>query len=327
VLAFILTRLANALLVMLAVAFVAFSLFNFVGDPVTNMLGENAPPDRKADLRQSLGLDAPMPIQFLRFLQHAVRGDFGMSFRNLQPVSAVLIARLPATLELSLMAVLLALGLGIPAGVYTGLHRNAWSSQAIQAASLVGVSIPSFLTGILLILLFSVKLPWLPSYGRGDVIRLGWWTSGLFTTAGLKSLILPSITLALFQTTLIMRLVRSEMLEVLRTDYIKFARARGLSKRAIHFGHALKNTLIPVITITGLQLGSIIAFAIITETVFQWPGMGSLVIQAITFGDIPVLSAYLVLVSALFVAINLIVDLLYYVVDPRLRVGRVAGGA
>jgi peptide/nickel transport system permease protein len=224
------------------------------------------------------------------------------------------------------MAVLLALGLGIPAGVYTGLHRNAWSSQAIQAATLVGVSIPSFLTGILLILFFSVQLNWLPSYGRGDVIRLGWWTTGLFTVSGLKSLVLPSITLALFQTTLIMRLVRSEMLEVLRTDYIKFARARGLSKRAVHFGHALKNTLIPVITITGLQLGSIIAFAIITETVFQWPGMGSLVIQAITFGDIPVLSAYLVLVSALFVTINLIVDLLYYFVDPRLRVGHAAGG-
>ncbi|MBS1116565.1 MAG: binding-protein-dependent permease [candidate division NC10 bacterium] len=326
-LAFVLTRLANAFLVMLAVALVAFSLFNFVGDPVTNMLGENAPPDRKAELRQALGLDAPMPIQFLRFLQHAVRGDFGMSFRNLQPVSSVLIARLPATLELSLMAVLIALGLGIPAGVYTGLRRNAWSSQAIQAASLVGVSIPSFLTGILLILVFSVTLPWLPSYGRGDVIRFGWWTSGLFTTTGLKSLVLPSITLALFQTTLIMRLVRSEMLEVLRTDYIKFARARGLNARTIHFGHALKNTLIPVITITGLQLGSIIAFAIITETVFQWPGMGSLVIQAITFGDMPVLSAYLVLVSALFVAINLIVDLLYYVVDPRLRVGHSVGGA
>ena len=326
-LAFILTRLANAFLVMLAVALVAFSLFNFVGDPVTNMLGENAPPDRKTELRQALGLDAPMPIQFLRFLQHAVRGDFGMSFRNLQPVSSVLIARLPATLELSLMAVLIALGLGIPAGVYTGLRRNAWSSQAIQAASLVGVSIPSFLTGILLILVFSVTLPWLPSYGRGDVIRFGWWTSGLFTTTGLKSLVLPSITLALFQTTLIMRLVRSEMLEVLRTDYIKFARARGLNARTIHFGHALKNTLIPVITITGLQLGSIIAFAIITETVFQWPGMGSLVIQAITFGDMPVLSAYLVLVSALFVAINLIVDLLYYVVDPRLRVAHSVGGA
>jgi peptide/nickel transport system permease protein len=321
---FVLHRIANALLVMLAVAFVAFLLFNFVGDPVTNMLGENAPPDRKEALRLALGLDAPMPMQFARFLQHAARGDFGMSYRNLQPVSSVLVSRLPATLELSIAAVLLALGIGIPAGVYTGLHRSAWTSQLVQALSLVGVSIPSFLTGILLILIFSVKLGWLPSFGRGDTVALGWWTTGLLTWSGVKSLILPSITLALFQTTLIMRLVRSEMLEVLRTDYIRFARARGLTRRAIHFGHALKNTLIPVITITGLQLGSIIAFSIITETVFQWPGMGSLVIQAITFGDIPVLSAYLVLVAGLFVGINLVVDLLYYLVDPRLRVGRPA---
>jgi peptide/nickel transport system permease protein len=321
-LAFVLHRIANALLVMLVVAFVAFALFNFVGDPVTNMLGENAPPDRKEALRLALGLDTPMPVQFFRFLQNAVRGDFGMSYRNLQPVSSVLVSRLPATLELSISAVLLALGIGIPAGVYTGLRRSAWTSQLVQALSLVGVSIPSFLTGIILILVFSVRLNWLPSFGRGDTVALGWWTTGLLTWSGLKSLILPSITLALFQTTLIMRLVRSEMLEVLRTDYIKFARARGLTRRAIHFGHALKNTLIPVITITGLQLGSIIAFSIITETVFQWPGMGSLVIQAITFGDIPVLSAYLVLVAGLFVGINLIVDLLYYLVDPRLRVGQ-----
>jgi peptide/nickel transport system permease protein len=200
-------------------------------------------------------------------------------------------------------------------------------SRLFLAVSLVGVSLPTFLIGILLILVFAVLLGWLPSFGRGTVVALGWWTTGLLTVSGLKALILPAITLALFQMTLIMRLVRAEMLEVLRTDYIKFARARGLPNRIVHFGHALKNTLVPVITITGLQLGSIIAFAIITETVFQWPGMGLLIVQAIGFADIPVMSAYLVLIAFFFVLINLIVDLLYYAVDPRLRLDRAAAGA
>jgi peptide/nickel transport system permease protein len=192
----------------------------------------------------------------------------------------------------------------------------------LLAATLVGVSLPTFLIGILLILFFAVMLGWLPSFGRGETVALGWWTTGLLTKGGLKALILPAITLSLFQMTLIMRLVRAEMLEVLRTDYIKFARARGLSDRAIHFGHALKNTLVPVITITGLQLGAIIAFAIITETVFQWPGMGLLFIQAVNFADIPVMAAYLCFIALVFVLLNLIVDLLYYAVDPRLRIER-----
>ena len=322
-LAFIATRLANAVLIMIVVAFVAFSLLNFVGDPVSNMLGDQAPQQQKAELRAVLGLDQPIYIQFGRFIWRATHGDFGMSYRNLEPVSGVLLSRLPATLELSACAVLLALLIGIPAGVYTGLHRNSWLSQIIQTTSLIGVSLPSFLTGIVLILVFSVELKWLGSYGRGETVAIGWWTTGLLTRSGLAALILPSITLSLFQTTLIMRLIRAEMLEVLRTDYIKFARARGLTRRTINFGHALKNTLVPVITIIGLQFGSIIAFAIITETVFQWPGMGSLTIQAITFGDMPVLSAYLVLVSLMFVMINLVVDILYYFVDPRIRAERV----
>ena len=217
---------------------------------------------------------------------------------------------------------LLALILGIPAGVYTALRRKSWLSQVLLTVSLVGVSLPTFLIGILLILIFAVILGWLPSFGRGETVAFGWWTTGLLTKGGLKALILPSITLSLFQMTLIMRLVRAEMLEVLRTDYIKFARARGLTDRAVHFGHALKNTLVPVITITGLQLGSIIAFAIITETVFQWPGMGLLFIQAVSFADVPVMAAYLCFIALVFVAINLAVDLLYYAVDPRLRIER-----
>ncbi|MFN9805748.1 MAG: ABC transporter permease [Betaproteobacteria bacterium] len=321
-LAFVIRRLLQAILVMLAVAFVAFLLFQYVGDPVTQMLGQDATPEDRARLRADLGLDQPFFIQFANFVGNAVQGDFGISLRQGRAVSTLLEERGPATLERSLVAGLLAIGIGIPMGVYTALKRHSWFSQFLLAVSLLGVSLPTFLIGILLILVFAVMLGWLPSYGRGDTIALGWWTTGMLTATGWKHLILPAITLSLFQHTLIMRLVRSEMLEVLRTDYIKFARARGLTDRAVHFGHALKNTLVPVITITGLQLGGIIAFAIVTETVFQWPGMGLLFIQSVQFADIPVMAAYLCLIALVFVIINLIVDLLYFAVDPRLRIDR-----
>jgi peptide/nickel transport system permease protein len=324
VLAFVLRRLAQALLVMLAVGLIAFALFRFVGDPVVFMLGQDATPEDRAQMTRDLGLDRPFYVQYANFVARATRGEFGLSLRQLRPVSTLIVERLPATLELSLVAALLALAVGIPMGVYTALKRGSFLSQCLLAVSLAGVSLPTFLIGILLILVFAVDLGWLPSFGRGETVAIGWWTTGLFTVSGLKALILPSITLGLFQMTLIMRLVRSEMLEVLRTDYIKFARARGLSERAVHFRHALKNTLVPVITITGLQLGSIIAFAIITETVFQWPGMGLLFIQSVTFADVPVMAAYLCLIALFFVVINLVVDLLYYAVDPRLRLDRVA---
>ena len=310
---------------MLSVAFIAFMLFQYVGDPVTNLLGQDATPQQRAQLRADLGLDQPFPIQFARFVGNAVQGEFGLSLRQGRKVSALIVERLPATLELSVAAALIALGVGIPMGVYAALRRGTFSSQALMTLSLLGVSLPTFLIGILLILLFAVILKWLPSFGRGDVVTLGAWTSGILTVDGLRHLILPSITLALFQLALIMRLVRSEMLEVLRSDYIRFARARGLPDRLVYFGHALKNTLVPVMTITGLQLGSLIAFAIITEQVFQWPGMGLLFIQAVTFADIPVMAAYLCLISLIFVIINLIVDLLYFAVDPRLRIERPAG--
>jgi peptide/nickel transport system permease protein len=321
-LAFILRRIAQAVLVMLAVGLIAFSLFRFVGDPVIFMLGQDATPEDRARVTKQLGLDQPFYIQYLSFLRRAVQGDFGLSMRQVQPVSRLLVERLPATLELSICAALLALVSGIVMGVYTALRRGTWLSQVLLTLSLIGVTLPTFLVGILLILIFAVLLGWLPAFGRGDTVDLGWWSTGLLTASGLRSLILPAITLGLFQIALIQRLVRSEMLEVLRTDYIKFARARGLSDRAVHFGHALKNTLVPVITITGLQLGAIIAFAIITETVFQWPGMGLLFIQAVTFADVPVMAAYLCLIALFFVIINLVVDLLYYAVDPRLRIDR-----
>jgi peptide/nickel transport system permease protein len=318
--AFVVRRIAQAVIVMLTVGLIAFSLFNYVGDPINNLVGQDTSLEDRSALRERLGLNDPFFVQFGRFALNAAQGDFGISYQQRRPVSKLIAERLPATLELSIIAAILALSIGVPMGVYTGLRRDGFLSHLFLAISLVGISIPTFLIGILLILLFGVVLQWLPTFGRGDVVQLGWWSTGLLTTSGVKALIMPSFTLALFQTTLIMRLVRSEMLEVLRTDYIKFARARGLANRAINFGHALKNTLVPVITITGLQLGSIIAFAIITESVFQWPGMGLLFIQAINEVDIPVMAAYLCMIALFFVVINLIVDLLYYAVDPRLRI-------
>jgi len=323
--AFILRRMAQALLVMTSVALIAFMLFQYVGDPVVFLLGQDATPEQVREMRSELGLDRPFFVQFVHFLANAAQGEFGISLRQGTQVSQLIAERFPATLELALVAALLALLVGIPMGVYAALKRGTFLSQVFMTISLLGVSLPTFLIGILLILVFAVTLGWFPSFGRGEVVSLGGWTTGLLTAKGWHHITLPAVTLAIFQLTLIMRLVRAEMLEVLRTDYIKFARARGLSNRAVHFGHALKNTLVPVMTITGLQLGGLIAFAIITETVFQWPGMGLLFIQAVTFADIPVMAAYLCLIALIFVVINLIVDLLYFAVDPRLRVGKAGG--
>ena len=321
-LAFAIRRLIQAVGVMLVVALISFLLFRFVGDPVNQLVGVDTTPEQRAQLRQDLGLNDPVYVQFARFVGNAARFDFGISYQIKQPVADLIASRLPATLELSLVSAIFALLVGLPMGVYTGLYPDTLLSRLFLGISLAGISLPTFLIGILLIFIFSVNLGWLPSFGRGDVITVGgFWTTGLLTRSGLTSLILPAITLGLFQMTLIMRLVRGEMLEVLRTDYIKFARARGLSRRAINFGHALKNTLVPVITITGLQIGSIIAFSIITETVFQWPGMGLLFLQAVQNVDIPIMAAYLLLIAFLFTLINFIVDLLYVAVDPRIRIG------
>jgi peptide/nickel transport system permease protein len=321
-LVFILRRLLQSALVMLAVAFIAFALFNYVGDPVSGMVGQDTSLEDRRKLRHDLGLDDPFPVQFARFVGNAIQGEFGVSYQQAIPVDKLILEKMPATLELSLAAALFALAIGVPMGVYTALHQDGPLVRLFMTVSLVGISLPTFVIGILLILVFSVNLGWLPSFGRGEVVRIGWWSTGFLTASGLKSLIMPAITLGLFQMTLIMRLVRSEMLEVLRTDYIRFARARGLPNRTVHFGHALKNTLVSVITIAGLQLGTIIAFALITETVFQWPGMGLMFIQAITFADIPVMAAYLLVVAFFFLAINLCVDILYQIIDPRLRMDR-----
>jgi peptide/nickel transport system permease protein len=319
-LAFAIRRLLEALVVLLAVALIAFTLFRYVGDPVNQMVGQDATVEDRETIRQELGLNDPVLMQFARFVGNAARFDFGISYQVKQPVVRLIAERLPATLELALAAALFAVLLGIPMGVYTGIHRDSWLSKVFLTVSLIGISMPTFLIGILLIYVFSVWLNVLPSFGRGEVVDLGIWRTGLLTVSGLKAIILPAITLGLFQMTLVTRLVRAEMLEVLRTDYIKFARARGLPERAINFGHALRNTLVPVVTVIGLQLGSIVAFAIITETVFQWPGMGLMFIQAVQNADIPVMAAYLLLVALLFVLINFIVDMIYVRIDPRIRV-------
>ncbi|NNM74372.1 ABC transporter permease [Enterovirga aerilata] len=318
--AFLVRRVLQAVGVFLAVGVIAFTMFRFVGDPVNQIVSIDTPYEERVKIRASLGLDDPIPVQILRYLGRAATGDFGISYQFRQPVSALFAERLPATLELAFCATIFALGLGVVLGVVSALKRGTALAAALETVSLVGISLPTFLIGILLIYVFSEGLRWLPSFGRGDVVNVGGWTTGFLTTSGLLALVLPSITLGLFQMTLVMRLVRAEMLEVLRTDYIRFARARGLKTRSIHFGHALKNTLIPVITIAGLQLGSVIAFAIITETVFQWPGMGFLFLQAVQNVDIPIMAAYLLLVAFIFVTINLVVDLLYTVVDPRITI-------
>ena len=323
-LGYIVGRLAQALAVMLAVALVAFLLFNYVGDPINNMVGQDATTTDRAELREQLGLNDPAPVQFVRFLANAAEGNFGLSYRLKRPVSVLIQERVPATLELVFLSALVALVVGMPLGVYTALRRDSWLSRVILTSSLVGVSLPTFVIGIGLIYLFSVQFDWLPSFGRGQVTHIGWWSTGFLTKSGWAAIIMPAITLSLYQLTLVLRLVRTEMMEVLRTDYIKFARARGLSNRIVHFHHALKNTMMPVITIIGLQVGGLIAFSIVTETVFQWPGLGALFVNAVQFVDVPVMSAYLLFVAFVFVLTSLLVDLVYVALDPRLRSGNPA---
>ena len=319
-------RLLQAASVMIIVASLSFMIFQFIGDPVIGMLREGATVKERNELRERLDLDKPVLVQFKRFLENTLGGNFGISYRNQRPVIELMAERLPATIELAIVSTLLALLLGIPLGVFSALKPDGFFSRIVQTTSLVGISVPTFVTGIMLILVFSVWLNWLPSFGRGDTIDLGWWSTGFLTISGMKALVLPSITLALYQLTLIMRLVRSEMLDVLSTEYIRYARARGLPRHWINFHLALKNTLMPVITITGMQIGSIIAFAVVTETVFQWPGMGLLFIQAVGFVDVPVLAAYLMFIGLVFVTINTIVDIIYSLVDPRLRDSGSTGG-
>ncbi|GAA5541771.1 MULTISPECIES: ABC transporter permease [Brucella/Ochrobactrum group] len=321
-LVFIIKRLANAIMVMLAVALLAFLIFRLAGDPVEMMANEQMTQADRDNLRERLGLNDGLMTQYTRFVVNAAQGNFGISYRNGQDVLGLIAERFPATLELVLVATLISLLLGLPLGVLTAIKRGKWYTEGLQFLSIVGVSLPSFVVGILLILVFSVTLGWFPAFGRGDVVQLGWWSTGLLTHSGRIAILLPAIALSLYQVTLVMRLVRAEMLEVLRSDYVKFARARGIPRWRIYFRHALRNCLMPVVTMTAMNVGSLIAFALITETVFQWPGMGMLFIQAVTFLDIPVMAAYLCIISFIFVVLNTFVDIAYAVIDPRLRTAR-----
>ena len=318
-LAYSIRSLVLGLLVLITVAFIAVSMFRFVGDPVANMVGQEATLQDREELAERLGLNDPWPVQFGRFIGNAAQGEFGVSYRQGRKVSDLIQERLPATVELAILSAIFSTFFGVIFGIYAAINRSGVMSNVIMTLSLIGVSLPTFLIGIGLIYIFAVELRLLPSFGRGDVVKIGWWSTGLLTESGLKSLVMPVLTLGFFQLTLIMRLVRSEMLEAMRTDYVRFARARGISERSIQLRHALRNTLIPVVTIAGLQLGSVIAFAIVTETVFQWPGLGSLFVNAVQFADVPVMAAYLMFVATVFVLVSLIVDLLYFVIDPRLR--------
>lgn len=315
----VLRRLGSVLMVMLVVAGLSFVIFNFLGDPVNNILGVNATLNEREELRRTLGLDQPTWVQFWRFLERAVVGDFGISYRNRLPVLELILSRLPATVELVLCATVLALGLGIPMGVYCALRPRGVLSRVLQIVALVGISVPQFLIGMLLILIFAVELRWLSAFGRGEVVQIGWWSTGLLTESGRQALVMPVITLAVFQISMIMRLVQGEMQEVMRADFIKFARARGLTDRSVHLRHALRNSLLPVVTVVGMQIGSLIAFAIVCEAVFQWPGVGLLILQAIEYADFPVMAAYLAFVGFGFALINLTVDIIYLFIDPRMR--------
>ena len=317
---FILKRLVQSVFVMLAVAFLAFSLFRFVGDPITQMTGVETSVEDQERLREELGLNDPFVAQFARFTGDMLQGDFGFSYRTRQPVAEMIADRIPATLELGIVALLISLIVGIPAGVYTALKPRGAITQTLLMTTLIGVSVPTFVIGIMLIFLFGVQLGWLPTFGRGGTVDLGGWQTSFLTIDGWRALILPAITLGVYQLTLTMRLVRAEMMEVMRSDYIRFATARGVPMRRLYYKHALANTMVPVITIIGLQFGGVIAFSIVTESVFQWPGMGLLFLESIRFVDIPVMGVYLVVIAFFFVIVNMIVDLLYIAIDPRLRV-------
>ncbi|QDY70508.1 ABC transporter permease [Qingshengfaniella alkalisoli] len=316
---FLIQRFFQATVLMLAVALIAFTMFQFTGDPIDNMVTENATQAERDALREELGLNDSVIVQYARFVGNAIRGEFGISYYNQSDVFDLIIERLPATLELVLVAVAISLVVGIPIGVWISFSNNRFLTGFVQVLSLVGISLPSFLVGIFLIVVFAVWLGWLPSSGRGEIVEFGPWSTGLLTGSGWASILLPALSLSFFLITMIMRLIKSEMQETLQTEYIKFARARGISEHSLRYHHALRNSILPVITVVGLQIGNLIAFAVITETIFQWPGMGLLFIQAVNFVDIPVISAYLVFVALIFIVVNTSVDIIYRLVDPRMR--------
>ena len=318
--AFITRRIIQAVLVMLVISLVGFSIKNKIGDPVRDMVGERVTPAEREQIRERLGLNDPFLVQYVRFVKDALHGDLGLSFFHKKPALAVIVSKAPATIELVIGAALIIILISFPVGVFTAIYPRHWFSRFTMSFSTLGVSIPVFLTAIMLIFLFSVELNWLPSYGRGQTVNIGGWESGFFTVDGLLHLILPSFSLASIMLPLFIRLIRSEMMEVLETEYIKFAWAKGLRKQRIWLVHAFKNTLLPVITVYGVQIGIMFAFTILTETVFQWQGMGFMFLEAVERSDTSLLVAYLVVVGVLFVVINTVVDIIYGFVNPTISI-------
>jgi peptide/nickel transport system permease protein len=318
-LTFLFKRLAQAIVVMFVISLVAFAIQNNLGDPLREMVGQGVSEAQRELLRNQLGLNDPFMIKYSRFLVHAMHGDWGTSFIFKKPALDIIMSKLVATLELVFAATFWIIVLSIPLGVYCAIRPRGLGSKLIMGISTIGISVPVFLTAILLMYVFSIELGWLPSYGRGETVNVFGWQSGLFTIDGLKHLLLPSIALSSIMLPLFIRLVRAEMLEALSAEYVKFAWAKGLDKNKVWFRHALKNTMLPLITVGGVQIGSMVAYTILTETVFQWPGTGFLFLEAITRVDTPLITAYVIFVGLVFVVTNTLVDLLYGVINPTVR--------
>lgn len=315
----------QGLIVMFVISIISFSIQDNLGDPLRELVGQSVSEAEREKLRDEMGLNDPFLTQYTRFMGNALQGDLGDSYFFKAPALDVILAKMPATLELVFAASLIIILVSIPAGVYCAIRPNSWFTRLILGFSILGISVPVFLTAIFSIYLFSIELGWLPSYGRGELVPvIGGWESGLFTRDGLLHLILPAISLASIMLPLFIRLIRSEMSEVLHTEYVKFAKAKGLKKARIYFLHALKNTMLPVITVGGVQIGTMVAYTILTETVFQWPGMGFLFLEAVNRVDTPLIVAYLIVVGAIFVVVNTLVDLLYGLINPTVRLARSA---
>ena len=319
--AFIVRRIIQSIIVMLVISLVGFSIQFSIGDPVRDLVGERVTPAEREEIRDQLGLNDPFYIQFFRFVKNACKGDLGLSFFYKKPALEVIISKAPATLELVIVTSIILIIISIPAGIYCAIFPKRLLSRFAMAFSTIGVAIPVFLTAIALIYLFAVELNWVPSFGRGETVNIGgWWESGLLTWDGIKHLILPSLSLSSIMLPLFIRLIRAEMMEVLETEYIQFAWAKGLHHKRVWFIHAFKNTLLPVITVFGVQLGIMFAFTILTETVFQWQGMGFMFLEAVERSDTALLVAYLVVVGAIFVVVNTVVDIIYGTINPMVRI-------
>jgi peptide/nickel transport system permease protein len=317
-LAFFLRRAAQAIVVMVAIAVIAFAVKGALGDPLREIMGEAVPEAQRAELRHQLGLDDPWPTQLARYLGGAARGDLGQSYIYKRPTLGVIAAKFPASFELVLAASLIVILVSLPAGIYCAVRPYSFGARLILGLSVLGISVPVFLTGILLITIFSVRLGLLPAFGRGDTVAIGPWDTGLLTLDGLEHLLLPAVTLSSIMLPLFIRLIRGAMLDQLGSDYVRTARAKGASHLRVWLHHALRNALVPIVALGALQIGNMLAFTLLTETVFQWPGMGFLFLEAVTRADVPLITAYLVVVGLLFVVTNTLADMASLWLDPRI---------